>query len=147
MMKDVVISMRSIQGYDLEQEDTVSFVTDGHFFRDGETYCFTYLETEVTGLEGTRTSVFVRPDEVVVDRDGNIKSRMIFREGMKNSFQYATPYGMATLNISTKKISRCFDDKGGSLEVDYVVDMEHAMVMRNRLQLNIKEQSEASYYG
>ena len=147
MMKDVVISMHSVQGYDLDQEDTLSFITDGYYFRDGDVSCFSYMETEVTGLEGTRTSVIVRPDEVVVDRDGGITSRMVFREGTKNSFQYATPYGMATLSISTKKINHCFDDNGGNLEVDYVVDMEHALVMRNKLQLNITEQSEASYYG
>ena len=82
MMKDVVISMESIQGYDMEQSDTVSFTTDGHYFQDGDSSCFTYFETEVTGLEGTRTSVIVRPGEVVVDRDGSITSRMVFREGM-----------------------------------------------------------------
>jgi len=43
-MKDVVISMESIQGYDLEQSDTVCFTTDGHYFQDGDSSCFTYWE-------------------------------------------------------------------------------------------------------
>lgn len=103
MMRDVVISMHSIEGCDTDDQGIVDFSTDGHYFKDGDTSCFSYLETDVTGLEGTRTSVIVRPDEVVVDRDGMITGRMIFREREKNSFLYSTPYGTATLGVSTKK--------------------------------------------
>ncbi len=86
MMRDVVISMHSIEGCDTDDQGIVDFSTDGHYFKDGDTSCFSYLETDVTGLEGTRTSVIVRPDEVVVDRDGMITGRMVFREREKNSF-------------------------------------------------------------
>ena len=140
MMKDVLISMRSIQGYDQEVQEVIDFTTDGVYFQDGEAACFSYMETEVTGLEGTRTSVIVKPDHVVVDRDGSITSRMIFKEGEKNSFPYDTPFGTATLGVKTRKIRQSFNESGGDLEVDYVVDMEHALVARNKIQLNIREQ-------
>ena len=140
MMKDVLISMRSIQGYDREDQEIIDFTTDGVYFQDGEAACFSYMETEVTGLEGTRTSVIVKPDHVVVDRDGSITSRMIFKEGEKNSFPYDTPFGTATLGVKTRKIRQSFNESGGDLEVDYVVDMEHALVARNKIQLNIREQ-------
>lgn len=140
MIKDVVISMRSIQGCDQDDQQILDFTTDGHYFQDGEASCFSYMETEVTGLEGTRTSVVVMPDHVVVDRDGSITSRMIFREGEKNSFPYDTPFGTAMLGVKTRRIRQDFNENGGELEVDYVVDMEHALVARNKIQLNIREQ-------
>ena len=139
-MKDVIISMRSIQGCDQDDQYIIDFTTDGHYFQDGEAACFSYLETEVTGLEGTRTSVIVMPDHVVVDRDGSITSRMIFKEGEKNSFPYDTPFGTAMLGVKTRHIRQDFNESGGELEVDYVVDMEHALVARNKIQLNIREQ-------
>ena len=139
-MKDVVISMHSVMGYDRDDHDSIDFCTDGHFFRDGEVSCFSYLETDVTGMEGTRTSVIVRPDEVVIDRDGLISGRMVFREGEKSSFLYSTPYGTATMGINTRKIRHNFSDCGGSMEVDYVMDIEHEMVSRNKIYLQIKEQ-------
>ncbi len=80
------------------------------------------------------------PDQVVVDRDGMITSRMIFREGLKNSFLYNTPYGQATLGIYTNSIRRDMGEAGGSVEIDYVVDMEHAVVSRNRFQITVTEQ-------
>lgn len=142
MMRDVVISMHSIEGCDTGDQGIVDFSTDGHYFKDGDTSCFSYLETDVTGLEGTRTSVIVRPDEVVVDRDGMITGRMIFREREKNSFLYSTPYGTATLGVSTKKIRHSFNDRGGELEVDYVLDMEHTVVSRNKFFVRVEEQKE-----
>ena len=94
----------------------------------------------VTGLPGTRTSVEIRPDEVIVDRTGSITSRMVFRRGEKNRFQYETPYGMATLGMSTQRIRHDIGAKGGSVEIDYVLDVEHAVVERNRFCLNVREQ-------
>ena len=97
------------------------------------------METEVTGLEGTRTSVIVMPDQVVVDRDGFVTSRMVFKEGLKNSFLFNTPYGQATMGIDTRRISRDMHEHGGRVEIDFVVDMEHAFAARNRFQISVKE--------
>lgn len=142
MMNDVVISIRTVHSCDTDEEDYLDFTTDGLYTYDGEVGCLSYLETEVTGMEGTRTSVIVMPDQVVVNRDGMITSRMIFREGEKNSFLYNTPYGTATMNISTRRIFHDLDEHGGQVEIDYVVDMEHTVVTKNKFQLNITEQKQ-----
>ena len=139
MLKDVWISINSIQSYDQEDEDSLEFSTDGHYYYDGENGCLTYMESEVTGLEGTRTSVIVMPDQVVVDRDGMITSRMIFREGQREAFQYSTPFGAATMGIDTRRIRRSLDENGGRIEIDYVVDVEHAVVTRNRFQITVTQ--------
>ena len=139
-MKDVVISIRSIHGLGEESEDRIEFTTDGlYHYEDGTGY-LSYLESEVTGLPGTETCVEIRPDEVVVDRRGGVTSRMVFRRGEKNRFQYETPYGMATLGMSTQRIRHDIGAKGGSVEIDYVLDVEHAVVERNRFCLNVREQ-------
>ena len=144
MMKDVLISINSIHSYDQADEDSLEFTTDGYYYYDGENGCLSYMESEVTGLEGTRTSVIVMPDQVVVDRDGTVTSRMIFREGLKNSFQYSTPFGAATLGIDTRRIRREMDEKGGRVEIDYVVDMEHAVVARNKFQITVQQIGEGN---
>ena len=142
MMKDVVISIRTVHCCDTDEEDYLDFTTDGLYGYDGEVGCLSYMETEVTGMEGTRTSVIVMPDQVVVDRDGMITSRMIFREGEKSSLLYNTPYGTATMNISTRRISHSLDGSGGQVDIDYVVDMEHTVVTKNRFPLEITEQKQ-----
>lgn len=138
MMKDVTISIFSRNSAG-EDEDSIDFVTDGLYTFDGGVACLTYLETEVTGMEGTRTSVMVFPDKVVVDRDGTVTSRMIFQEGSKNSFLYDTPVGSATMHMDTRRILFRFNEHGGELEIDYVLDLEHAFVTRNIFRIEVKE--------
>lgn len=142
MMQDVTISLHSVHDCGTENEDYIDFTTDGMYTYDGEVGCMTYLESEVTGMEGTRTSVIVMPDKVVVDRDGVITSRMIFQPGHKNSLLYDTPYGTATMNINTRSIRHSIDENGGNVDIDYVVDVEHAVASRNRFQLKVTKQKQ-----
>ena len=138
-MKDVVINIRSIHGLGEEGEDRIEFTTDGLYrYEDGTGY-LSYLESEVTGLPGTETCMEIRPDEVVVDRRGGVTSRMVFRRGEKNRFQYETPFGTATMGMATKRIRHDFNERGGSMVVDYVLDVEHAVVERSRLTLDVRE--------
>lgn len=139
MLKDVVISLRTIQTGDVDDEDVLEFTTDGLYSYDGENACLSYMETEVTGMEGTRTSVIVMPDCVVVDRDGLITSRMIFKERERSTFLYTTPYGTATMGLSTQHIAQNVGEHGGIVSIDYVVDIEHSLVTRNNFQVSITE--------
>ena len=139
MMKDVIISINSLFSFEEGEEQQMEFTTDGYYFYEDEVGCLSYEETEVTGLEGTRTSLFVMPDQVVVDREGTVTSRMVFKEGLKSAFQYATPFGSATMGINTRRIAQNMGESGGSVEIDYVVDMEHVVASRNRFEINVRE--------
>ena len=141
-MKDVVIYIRSLYGYDENEENVVDFSTDGLYTYDGGTACVTYLETDVTGMEGTKTSVVVTPEKVVVDRDGTVTSPMVFEPGTKHAFLYDTPVGSATMHMSTRDLRTRFNEHGGQVEIDYVLDMEHSFASRNRFRLTVKEQNQ-----
>ena len=139
MMKDVVISINSSFSFDEGEEQVMEFTTDGHYFYEDDVGCLSYEESAVTGLEGTRTSLFVMPDQVVVDREGTVTSRMVFKEGLKSAFQYATPFGSATMGINTRRIRQNMGLNGGKVEIDYVVDMEHMVASRNKFEITVTE--------
>ena len=139
MMKDVIISINSLFSFEEGEEQQMEFTTDGYYFYEDEGGCLSYEETEVTGLEGTRTSLFVMPDQVVVDREGTVTSRMVFKEGLKSAFQYATPFGSATMGINTRRITQNMGLNGGKVEIDYVVDMEHMVASRNKFEITVTE--------
>lgn len=147
-MKDVVISIHSIHGYDLDQEEErIDFTTDGLYSYENGVSRLSYMESEVTGLPGTRTSVEVSLEGIVVNRDGFVTSRMEFREGLKHSFLYNTPYGTATMGVDTRRIRHSFDEHGGNAEIDYVIDMEHVVAVRNRFMINVTEQIGEQTHG
>ena len=139
MMKDVIISSNSLFAFEEGEEQQMEFTTDGYYFYEDEVGCLSYEETEVTGLEGTRTSLFVMPDQVVVDREGTVTSRMVFKEGLKSAFQYTTPFGSATMGINTRRIRQNMGLNGGKVEIDYVVDMEHMVASRNKFEITVTE--------
>ena len=138
--KDVVISIHSVHGYDQNDMEELDFTTDGVMSLEEDGCSLSYMESEVTGMPGTVTTFRVNPDGIVVDREGFVTSRMQFREGVKDSVMLATPYGTAKLGIDTRKIKNNLGCRGGNLEIDYVVNMEHVVAMRNRFIIDVKEQ-------
>ncbi len=137
--KEVVIDVRSEHAYDEEGTDSLEFSTDGMYrFEDGFARLW-YWETEVTGLPGTRTSIEIGPESVTVDRMGTVTSRMEFKEGLRNFFPFETPYGLATMGMDTRSIRSSFDEHGGRMELDYVLDLEHAAAVRNKFHLQVRE--------
>ena len=138
--KEVVIDIHSFHAYDNEEEqDVLEFSTDGMYCYENGSARLWYWESEVTGLPGTRTSVEIAPEGVTVHRKGTVNSRMEFREGVRNLFPYETPYGMATMGMNTRKLKAEFDEHGGSMELDYVLDLEHAVAVRNKFELRVRE--------
>ena len=138
--KEVFISIRSVHGYDQPDAETLDFMTDGVMKVDENGCSLSYMESEVTGMPGTLTTFRVSGDGVVIDREGFVTSSMEFREGTKDAFLYSTPYGTARLGIDTRKVRNGLGAGGGKLEIDYVVNMEHMVSMRNRFIIDVKEQ-------
>ena len=143
-MKDVIISITGVQNYPQGTDDSVELVTEGKYsFRDGRGE-LSYMESELTGMQGTRTSFTFTPTEVVLSREGTLTSKMFFREGTKNTFLYDTPFGSATMGLDTHRIHSTLGPKGGDMEIDYVVDFDHAVVGRNKFRINVRERGGAA---
>ena len=139
MLQDVVIFMHSECGPDGEETEAMDFSTDGYYTYEDNVGCISYMESEITGMGGTRTSVFVMPDRVVIDRDGPVTSRMEFSEGELSSFLYNTPYGNATMGLRTRSIRQNMNADGGNVEIDYVIDLEHTFATRNRFVITVEK--------
>lgn len=135
---NAVITIKSTQGLEFAKSDEIEFVTDGEYLHDESGSLIRYMESEITGLTGTETAVSVRKNEVIVRRRGTLNSRIEFREGEKSRFLYDTQFGSATLSVDTRKIMTRMDPTGAEIQIDYIVDMDHAIVSRNSLKLNVK---------
>ena len=90
-MKDVIISITGSQYEASGPEDAIELVTDRQYCYKNGSGTLTYMESELTGMEGTKTSFIFSPEEVVLSREGTLTSRMVFREGKKSTFLYDTP--------------------------------------------------------
>ena len=66
-MKDVIISVTGVQNSQ-DGPDSLQLVTAGKYGVDSDQICLTWEESELTGMEGTRTSITVQPRSVVLSR-------------------------------------------------------------------------------
>ncbi len=135
--RDVTISIKGLMGTDEDGED-IELVTGGKYTYDDRRAAFEYMETELTGMKGTKTKVTVDPDGVLITRSGTFNMHMAFEEGRKNYVNYETPYGFFTMGLATQSIKNELTPAGGRLEVRYLLDLDSAMTTKNTVEINIK---------
>lgn len=139
MEKDVIISIKGMQKYEGAAPDVIELVTAGRMTREGQSYILSYQESELTGLEGTLTTIQVDGDQVTLMRVGEFNSQLVFQEGRRHLSMYNTPYGAMSIGVNTRHLLTQITDQGGDIEVDYSVEVDHAMAGRNIFRINVKE--------
>ena len=140
MEKDVVISIKGMQRYEDAPPDTIELVTEGRLARDGSgSYTLSYQESELTGLEGTLTTFQIEPERITLMRVGEFNSQMVFQEGRRHMSMYNTPYGAMTIGVNTRHLLSELTDRGGEIEIDYAIEIDHSVAGRNTFQINVKE--------
>ena len=137
-MKDVIISVTGVQ-QGVNGPDAMELVTAGQYGQDEKETLLTWQESELTGMEGTKTSLCVQPRSVVLSREGTLNTRMEFEEGRKRYFLYEAPFGSATMGLNTRRIVNRLGAHGGEIEIDYSVDMDDTIVGRNRFFIRVQE--------
>lgn len=138
-MKEAIITIKGSQNLASGGQDGSEFVTDGEYFYNDECVNFDYLESELTGMEGTQTIFEVRKDMVSLKRVGTVCMQMLFEVGKEHYFMYETPFGTMSMGLDTSSIYSKFDEHGGELEINYVMKVENAQVSRNVFKVCVKE--------
>lgn len=143
-MKDVIISIRGTQrsyrpGEEGEKPESVELVTDGRYEYGMDASWFTYLESEITGMEGTVTTFRVEPGLVTLTREGSVNSQLLFQKGRKHVFLYDTPFGAMTMGVDTQQLRTETGEHGGRLDIVYSVDVDNVPLGRNTFRIDWKE--------
>lgn len=139
MEKEVVISIKGMQSYEGALPDVIELVTEGRLARDGSGYTLSYQESELTGLEGTLTTIQVDGEQVTLLRVGEFNSQLVFQEGRRHLSVYNTPYGAMEIGVHTRHLLAELNDQGGDIEVDYSVEVDHALAGRNIFRINVRD--------
>ena len=86
-MKEITLEITGIQQYDNTEEEQMEFVTDGKLYiRKGVVYIM-YDESEVSGMEGCKTTIRLGETSVKMRRTGlaGFNTEMYFEEGKRIS--------------------------------------------------------------
>ena len=136
MEKSAVISIRSFS--DLDKDEVIEVVTPGKFHLGESEFKAVYEESEISGMDGTTTTLVIKDDVLVLEREGSTSTRMEFKKGEDVISLYNTPYGMMNINISTKELDIDMDEDGGVIYTKYVLGLEGQPVITTELKVKIR---------
>lgn len=137
--KDVIISIEGFQTYEDTDNDDIRLVTEGKLTQQEDALDLSYEESALTGMEGTTTTFQIRGPRVTLLRTGTVCSQMVFEEGRRHLSLYSTPYGNLEVGVSTSKLRSTLSSAGGRLEIDYSIEIDHALAGRNTFRVSVKE--------
>lgn len=139
MSKDVIISVKGVQVDNDNDENTLELITEGKFYQKGNNYYISYKESEVTGMQGTTTTLKVGDGVVTLMRFGKVNSQFVFQKGQKHISSYETENGNFTIGVYANQVDIDIDDKGGEIRVGYQVEIANQSTGRNEFYMHIRE--------
>lgn len=139
MNKEVLITIHSVQNIDGQDREGPELITEGTYEFGTDAVRFSYMESELTGLSGTKTAFIVGPEEVTLSRRGSVNANMVFKCGEKQKFHYQTSYGSLKMGLNTHRLESNLNEHGGELEIEYDLRLEQSFLSRNRFIINVKE--------
>ena len=136
--KPVIISISSQQS-DLAASEAhpIEFVTPGWMRTEDGRHVVFYEESELTGLAGTQTMLFVEPNKVILSRQGAVHTCMVFENGRRHLSYYDTSEGALTVGVNTRSIVSQFTEAGGQIHMRYRVDIEGSYTSETRVQVKV----------
>ena len=138
MNKNVIISVKGSQSTE-NDVNKLEFVTEGKYYKKGNNYYISYKESEVTGMEGTTTTLKVADDIVTLMRFGAVNSQFVFQRGQRHMSYYDTGYGAFTISVVANEVSIDVDDDGGAISIDYQLEIDNNRLGNNDFHMMIRE--------
>ncbi len=138
-MKDVIISIKSMQDYAETGGDEIEMMTDGKYEHRNGVSVLSYKESELTGLEGTETTIKVEDGRITMTRSGAVTTQMIFAEGEKHYFAYETPFGAITMGLDTSRVNSTLGKNGGDINLRYALNVDNAPLSKNEFKIKVRE--------
>ena len=123
---------------DLEPE-TIEIHSVGSYSECEGRVELSYDETEVTGMEGSRTAVsFAKENSDIVSmiREGAVSTVLVFEEGKRHHCIYNTPIMPFEVCVYTRTVRNAIEGEG-ILEMDYTVELRGAQAERTKFLMRV----------
>ena len=139
MVKPVLIAITGTQQLAGEQPESIQLVTEGSYCYEPGFIRFSYVESEMTGMEGVVTSFTIEDEQkITLRRVGKVNSEMVFIPGQRHESLYDAGVTALLVGVEAKSMTVLLNEHGGVLDLDYRVEVEHALCSRNRYHIEIQ---------
>ena len=140
MKSEIKLRIIGTQRDEEGEENKIELVTEGKLYRkDGADY-ITYEESEISGMENSRTRLKLEKDRVQMKRMGQSNSDMVFCKEQNHTLDYKTPYGIFKMQISTESLEVEIREElvGSTVELSYTLALvDSSSSTENKLKIEI----------
>lgn len=137
-MKDVMLKIKGKQKSLEGEESVIELITEGKFYNKNGAYYLVYDESEISGMEGSTTTLKIQGQKVSMKRFGNNTSKLIFEKGKKHVSEYETMYGDMTMEVMTNDLDINISGAGkGSIDLSYRLNILDSLESNNHLTIDI----------
>ncbi len=117
----------------------LEMTTEAVYHDDGSRVCISYKESELSGMEGAKTSVSFHkndPSFISMLRDGSVKTAMMFEPGERHMSIYRTAIMPFEVCIYTRTVQNRIEAEG-ILEMDYAVELRGAQTEHTKFLMRV----------
>ena len=123
MSETVQITVYSIITDAVGEVDELTLYTEANYRHDSKKAYLMYEETEISGMENTRTLLIYDGEQVQIKRFGKTESLLSIRLGEIVENHYHTPYGMFHMSTMGRLIHWQLGDQL-TIELAYSLDIQ-----------------------
>ncbi|MDR3121701.1 MAG: DUF1934 domain-containing protein [Clostridiales bacterium] len=139
MEKNVIVSVVGLQINEGERPDLMELVTEGTYRKKGDAHYISYQESEMTGMEGTTTTIKAAGDELTLIRFGAVNSQFVFRQGKKHLSHYDTGFGSFTVDIMARNVEIDIGEHSGNIRLGYEMAINDGEMVFSDVLMQIRE--------
>lgn len=144
-MKPVLVSVKSIQRDQAGEDTIVELVSSGKYYEKNDVKYIVYNESEVTGMDGVRTTIKLYPKSVVLLRSGAARMRHQYVLGDMQEAIYETPMGDIHFAVKTHELEIAITNGEGDVRLGYDISIGGEWQFYNQLFINLREDTDNGY--
>lgn len=100
--KKVNLFTKTVQIDKTGDKSEIEFFVESSYVEKNDYIFITYKESEISGMEGTTTTLKINANSLSILRFGTYNSKLEFRQNEETFTNYQTPYGNIPITITTK---------------------------------------------
>lgn len=121
------------------EPQALSVTTTGSYYDNGASVQISYREGELSGMEGTRTTLAFHkndPQVLTLTRDGAVRTTLCFEMGVCHTSLYQTPYMPFEVAVKADEIENRLAECG-TLLLSYTVELKGANATKTEFSMTV----------
>lgn len=139
MEQAVLISITGTQKIPGEEAESIELVSSGTYCYEPGLATISYVESELTGLQGVLTTFTIEDGvKATLRRTGTLNSTMTFVLGQTDESLYDMGFGGLLLRVCTTKMVALLNERGGIFDLEYTIDIEGSFCGTNSYHIEVR---------